>query len=141
MDADSFLNEYESEDVVDDANFFSVADPHYNLVFSDDFGRPYGRATALLLRGVRADVIVLETKGEIILQAGPGWQNVVQGGRVRKTFARRLTLSGPWNITVNFSKKNGKLHCCRLHLRHRLHLHIVLVGSKKIHYYFHFGQS
>ncbi len=129
---------------------YSVRDERYNAVrYNGGFARPFGLATALLIRGVRGGVIILDTSGSQVYKPVSGrlagedyvcetcntlWSLGHRGGPVaverRRGGARHPCPGYPGLRAHQGEHLFLKKHLVSLYLRHGLRLRIVLARSK-----------
>jgi hypothetical protein len=133
----------------------SVTDKLYTPVpFHGDFSRPFGLKTALLIRGMRGGVIVLDTSGE---QAYKPVKGRLSGEDYVCETCNLLWSLGDREAWLTGERKRTQRHSCpgypnlrahtgehvfrkydllRLYLRHRLKLRITLAASKVTQFLF-----
>ena len=137
-------NDDDNHSVVD-----SVTDPLYTPVpFNGDFNRPFGCETALMIRGHRGGVIILDTTDE---QAYKPVKGRLSGEDYVCETCNLLWSLGDRDSWLAAERKRAQRHSCpgyptlrehtgehrftkydllRLYLRHRLKVRLVLAASK-----------
>ena len=133
-----------------------VTDKLYTPVpFNGDFNRPFGLETALMIRGMRGGVIIVDTLGE---QAYKPVKGRLSGEDYVCETCNLLWSLGDREPWLAFERKRTQRHSCpgyttlrahtgehvftkydllRLYLRHRLKLRITLAASKvSLHFFF-----
>ena len=141
-------NDDDNHSVVD-----SVTDPLYTPVpFNGDFNRPFGCETALMIRGHRGGVIILDTTDE---QAYKPVKGRLSGEDYVCETCNLLWSLGDRDSWLAAERKRTERHSCpgyptlrghtgehrftkydllRLYLRHRLKVRLVLAASKVCFY-------
>lgn len=144
---------------VDGDATFSVLDYRYNRVVWYAGPRPLGLGKALMLRGIRGGVVILDTFGEQLYKPVSG--RLAGDDYVCETLNTLWSLGDRCGYIAEEHKRGGERHPCpgysglrchtgehlftkrdvlRLYLRHRLRLRLVLAQSR-VSFLFLFGGS